>query len=324
MKFETWEEAFEGIKGVIAGEFKRHNYLLERESLSGFEKEKINRFMEGTLDNSGYLRALKELSEMLKAHHEKNAMIIIDEYDTPVNEAFHRGYYNKMIDFMRVFLSAGLKDNYSLERGFMTGILRVAKEGLFSGLNNIVVYSVLDEKYSKYFGFTYDEVKEILYEYGKSFKMNEVVEWYDGYHIGDCEIFNPWSVINYVDNDFKPRAYWTQTSGNAMLGDIMEGASGIIAGQIKSLMSGDCVYTSIDTTVIYPEMDHSISRILSFLMMAGYVTFEEKEIDEEGVDYCKIRIPNKEVMLAYKKEIVNRYCDKVSGIATEKIQQALR
>ncbi len=324
MKFQSWEEAFEGIKGVIAEEYKRHSYLLDSEFLTDFEKEKIAKAMEGTLDYTGYSMTLKEFSRLLKAHHGKNTMIIIDEYDTPINEAFHRGYYNKMVDFMRIFLSAGLKDNYSLERGFMTGILRVAREGLFSGLNNIVVYSVLDEKYSEYFGFTRDEVKGILYEYGKSFKMNEVVEWYDGYHMGDYEIFNPWSVINYVDNDFKPRPYWTQTSSNTMLGDIMEGASEIIVDQLNSLMSGGSAYTIIDTTVIYPELEQSVSSVLSFLMMSGYITFEEKELDEEGEDYCKIRIPNKEVMTAYKKEIVRRYCNDVSRLASEKIQQAIK
>lgn len=324
VKCSSWEKAFEGIKGVIADEYRRHDYLLRSETLTELDKAGINNVLSGEADDTQYSRSLKELSRLLKTHHSENAIIIIDEYDTPINEAFHRGYYNELIDFMRVFLAMGLKDNYNLERGFMTGILRVAKEGLFSGLNNLAVYSVLDEKYSQYFGFTAQEVKGILYEYGKSFKMNEVMEWYDGYHIGECEMFNPWSVINYVDNDFKPRPYWTQTSSNTMLGDIMEEATEIIAEQLKALMAGQCAYTTIDTTVIYPELDASVSRVLSFLMMAGYITFEDKELDEEGSDFCKVRIPNKEVMIAYRKEIVNRYCNNISGPTAERVQQALK
>lgn len=324
VKYANWKEAFEGIKGVIIDEFRRHDYLLQSEKLADYEKEKFNKVMNGTLGDNGYTTLLKELSMLLKSHHGVNSMIIIDEYDTPINEAFHRGYYDEMIGFMRVFLASGLKDNYSLERGFMTGILRVAKEGIFSGLNNVAVYSVLDEKYSQYFGFTSDEVKDILYEYGKSFKMDEVMEWYNGYNIGNHKIFNPWSVINYVDNNFKPRPYWSQTSSNTLLGDIMVNAADNIYEQLEALMAGGYAYTTIDTTVIYPELDASVSRVLSFLMMAGYITFDEKELDEEGYDFCKVCIPNKEVMTAYRREIVNRYCNNVSGVLAEKVQQALK
>lgn len=173
---------------------------------------------------------------MLHDHYDEKAIIIIDEYDTPIQQGHTKGFYDEIISFMRNLFSGGLKDNPHLAYGFLTGILRVAKESIFSGLNNLTINSILDNKYSEYFGFTTDEIKEIASYYGVDDKFEEVCEWYDGYKFGDTDIFNPWSVINYFRNDCQPRAYWQSTGSNDIIGEILAQADEDIYERLNALL----------------------------------------------------------------------------------------
>ena len=247
-------------------------------------------------------------------------MIIIDEYDTPIQQAHMCGFYDKTIDFMRAFFSGGLKDNSCLAFGFLTGILRVAKESIFSGLNNLKINSILDDDYCQYFGFTKDEVKELLAYYGYADKYNETFEWYDGYYFGNTEIFNPWSVINYVAGKCYPKAFWLSTGSNDIIGEIVENATKETTENLHKLLIGGKIPTYIDTSVIYPEINKNPYSIYSFLLVAGYLKVEKTYPQGDGNYMCEVAIPNKEITFVYEKEILSRTGKESIAIA---IQQAI-
>lgn len=186
---------------MIRDEFMRHDELFTSDSLNPVEQDYLSRMQTDELSDVEYTRSLLNLGRMLEKHHQSKVVILIDEYDTPIRQGHSRNFYNEVITFMRNFMSGGLKDNPSLAFGVLTGILLVSKENLFSGLNNPIVNSVLDEKYSKYFGFTVDEVNTMAAYYGQETKLEELREWYDGYRFGSTEIYNPWSVANYFYNN---------------------------------------------------------------------------------------------------------------------------
>lgn len=212
IKFNTWEETFDAIKDVFSKETHRHSELRTSDRCDEYDKKIFDRLLSGEVNEVELSAALLNLSRMLHWHYGIAPIIIIDEYDIPVQQGYMRGYYDKVILFMRNLFSGGLKDNKHLSFGFLTGILRVAKESIFSGLNNLTINSVLDNKYSSYFGFTSEEVKEMAEYYGASDKYGEICEWYDGYRFGKTDIFNPWSVINYFNNECEPRAFWQSTA----------------------------------------------------------------------------------------------------------------
>ena len=219
IKKDTWEETFERIVQLIRIEYKRHAELANSTKIQ--DADYYKKIIEGSMDPVLFDASLYMLSKMLHEHHGIAPVIIIDEYDIPIQQGYMKGYYDKVILFMRNLFSGGFKDNKHLSYGFLTGILRVAKESIFSGLNNLVVNSVLDNKYSAYFGFTPDEVKEMAEYYHVADKYGEICEWYDGYRFGKSEIFNPWSVINYFNNECEPRAFWQSTGSNDIIGEIL-------------------------------------------------------------------------------------------------------
>ena len=210
---------------------------------------------------------LQILSLLLHKHYGQECIIIIDEYDTPIQQGHHCNFYPEIVNFMRNFFSGGLKDNPHLAFGFLTGILRVANESIFSGMNNLKTNSILDDSYSEYFGFTTEEVKEILHYYGKEDKYQEICSWYDGYRFGNTEIFNPWSVINYITDQCFPKAFWQSTGSNEIIGEIIATSTPEITGYLK-------------VAEIYPQSD--------------------------GNFMCDVAIPNKEIACVYEKEILNR------------------
>lgn len=211
IKFETWEETYQNMYRTIRNEFERHMVLEDSERLSKYEKDYFHKVLEGLADESDMVTSLAQLSQMLDEHYGIAPMIIIDEYDTPIQQGYMQGFYDRIILFMRNLFSGGLKDNRHLSYGFLTGILRVAKESIFSGLNNLKINSILDNRYSEYFGFTPEEVKDMTVCFGVQEKYGEICEWYDGYRFGRSEIFNPWSVVNYFSNECEPRAFWQST-----------------------------------------------------------------------------------------------------------------
>lgn len=321
VKKETWEETYHCIEQIIVAEYKRHFELESSDKIQ--DKDYYSQIVKGAMDKSLLDSSLYMLSKMLHEHHGIAPIIIIDEYDIPIQQGHMRGYYDKVILFMRNLFSGGLKDNKHLSYGFLTGILRVAKESIFSGLNNLVLYSVLDNKYSAYFGFTSDEVKTMAEYYGVADKYDEICEWYDGYRFGKSEIFNPWSVINYFSNECEPRAFWQSTGSNDIIGEIIGEADKEIYTRLTSLVNGKSFTTYIDTGVIYPQIKNNPSTIYSFLLVAGYLKVIKSALSFNGDFMCEVALPNKEISLVYHKEILQKLDKFIPQSIAVSIQEAI-
>lgn len=244
---------------------------------------------------------------MLHKHYGVAPIIIIDEYDTPVHQGYLNRYYDKIILFMRNLFSGGFKDNKHLSYGFLTGILRIAKESIFSGLNNLRENSILDDRFSEYFGFTKDEVHEMLKYYDIADRYGEICEWYDGYQFGSTEIFNPWSVISYIDNNCNTRLYWMATGSNDIIREIVRDAPSETKEQLQRLMNRETITAYIDSSVVYPEIKNNPSSIYSFLLMAGYLKITDTSNWEQGIPINEVAIPNKEIFGVYEKEILSAF-----------------
>ena len=306
VKCSSWQETFQKISKLISLEFMRHNELESSSVLSSYEKEQYHRFASENINEVDCQMGLQLLSLLLHKHYDKECVIIIDEYDTPIQQGHLCDFYNEIVDFMRNFFSGGLKDNPHLAFGFLTGILRVAKESIFSGMNNLKTNSILDDNYSSYFGFTNEEIKEMLAYYDYEDKYQEILEWYDGYRFGSSEIFNPWSVINYISDQCFPKAFWQSTGSNDIIGEIIGTATPEINENLYKLFCGNTVTTYVDTSVIYPEVQNNPNSIYSFLLVAGYLKVAEIYPQNDGNYMCDVAIPNKEILYVYEKEVLNR------------------
>ena len=306
VKSMTWEETFQKIRRLISLEFIRHNELETSSVLTAYEKEQYHLLAGDSGDEVDCQMGLQLLSLLLHKHYGRECIIIIDEYDTPIQQEHTCNFYPEIVNFMRNFFSGGLKDNPHLAFGFLTGILRVAKESIFSGMNNLKTYSILDDGYSSYFGFTEKEVKDMLRYYGKDDKYNELSEWYDGYRFGNTEIFNPWSVINYISDNCFPKAFWQSTGSNDIIGEIIKTATPEITEDLYKLLCGEKIAAYIDTGVIYPEVQNNPYSIYSFLLVAGYLKVANIYPQSDGNFMCDVAIPNKEITFVYEKEVLNR------------------
>lgn len=323
MKFNSWNDARKDMENCLRAEFARHAELETSAKCNTVERDYYKRMLEGDMTEVELPRALAVLSAMLRKHYQAETVIIIDEYDTPIQQGYTNGYYKEVVGFIRNLFSGAFKDNANLAYGFLTGILRVAKESVFSGMNNLKVNSIMDDRYSEYFGFTKAEVIELLDYYGRGEKLSEVCEWYDGYRFGHQDVFNPWSVINYVDDSCYPKAFWQATGSNEIIGDILSAASPEVTENLRKLLQGEQLATYIDTDVIYPDPKKNTSSIYSFLLVAGYLKNTEIVPQNDGNFMCKVSIPNKEISFVYAKEVIAR----IGGSATEStataIQQAI-
>ena len=306
VKCSSWQETFQKISKLISLEFMRHNELESSSVLSSYEKEQYHRFASENINEVDCQMGLQLLSLLLHKHYDKECVIIIDEYDTPIQQDHLCDFYNEIVDFMRNFFSGGLKDNPHLAFGFLTGILRVAKESIFSGMNNLKTNSILDNNYSSYFGFTNEEVRDMLAYYDYEDKYQEICEWYDGYRFGNSKIFNPWSVINYISDQCFPKAFWQSTGSNDIIGEIIGTATPEINENLYKLICGNTVTTYVDTSVIYPEVQSNLNSIYSFLLVAGYLKVAEIYPQNDGNYMCDVAIPNKEILYVYEKEVLNR------------------
>lgn len=320
VKCATWEDTYDKISKLIALEFLRHGELETSSKLNAYEKEQYINLSRGKANEVDYQMSLQVLSLLLYKHYGKECVVIIDEYDTPIQQGHTCGFYEQIIDFMRSFFSGGLKDNTYLAYGFLTGILRVAKESIFSGLNNLKINSILDEAYSKFFGFTKDEVKKMLEYYGVEDKYQEVCDWYDGYLFGNTEIFNPWSVINYISDKCFPKAFWQSTGSNDIIGEIISLATPEVTENLQRLLMGKKVTTYIDTNVIYPEVVTNPHSVYSFLQIAGYLKVDKIYPQNDGNYMCDVAIPNKEIAFVYEKEVLAKTGKASVAVA---IQQAI-
>ncbi len=305
VKYDSWEATFAKIAGLLQEEFGRHSELRTSDKLEKYEKEYFEKVLDGRADEVELSVSLQRLSKMLTAHYQKAPIIIIDEYDTPIKEGYSKEFYDEIIGFMRNFFSGAFKDNSSLSYGFLTGILRIAQESIFSGLNNLTVNSVMDEEYDGFFGFTENEVSEMLDYYGASDKEEELRNWYDGYFFGNKEIYNPWSVINYLSKGCLPQAYWVNTGRNEILEDVLKTAPDDIQERLFSLLQGERVVARIDQNVVYRSLTEDPANIYSLLLVAGYLKTPVKELQGDGTWLCEVSIPNREIAAVYKSEILS-------------------
>lgn len=323
VKFNTWEETFAAIRDLFAKEVQRHKELRVSDKCDEYSKKVYEKLADGKVSEVELSSALLDLSKMLHKHYGIAPIIIIDEYDTPIQNGYVKDFYDKVILFMRNLFSGGFKDNPHLSFGFLTGILRVSKESIFSGMNNLSINSVLDSKYSAYFGFTADEVIDMAEYYGAADKYEEICQWYDGYRFGKTEIFNPWSVVNYFSNECEPRPFWVSTGSNDIIGEVLAEADEEIYNRLTSLVNGGTFTTFIDTSVIYPQIRSNPSTIYSFLLVTGYLKVLKTTPSFSGDFMCEVALPNREISLVYNKEILQRLENLIPSSTAISIQEAI-
>lgn len=323
VKFQTWEETYVSIREIFSNEAIRHVELLDSDKCSVYDKAFFEKIVAKELNTVELSSVFVNLSRMLHMHHGIAPIIIIDEYDIPIQQGYMNGFYDEVVLFVRNLFSGGLKDNPHLSFGFLTGILRVAKESIFSGLNNVKINSILDDAYSQYFGFTPEEVRDMVAYYGAADKYQELCEWYDGYRFGKTEIFNPWSVIGYFNNACEPKAFWVSTGSNDIIGEALKEADSDIYERLEALMKGQAFVSYVDTGVIYPQIKKNPSSIYSFLLMTGYL----KVVGDRqpfGTEYmCELALPNKEIASVYSREILSQLEDAIPMSTSIALQEAL-
>ena len=323
IKARKWQYAFDALKYIISVEYMRHSELKRSSELEEADIELYNRIVKNQAGYMEYVFSLQALSRMLHQHHKQAPVIIIDEYDTPIQEGFVNGYYDDAVEFIRSFFSAALKDNPHARQIVMTGILRIANESIFSGLNNIRVFSVLDKKFSEFFGFTTSEVQQMAAYYEQTDKLPELKAWYDGYKFGDTEIFNPWSVINYFSNNCQAMPYWVQTSANTIIQEILKTYNDDTYRNLHALLGKTEVQSIVRTNIIYPKLKEPQTNILGFLLMTGYLKSTGTELDARGDYICRLSIPNKEIKTIYYNEILSLLTEDIGENTVMNLANAL-
>lgn len=301
-KGNSWKETFLHIQNEIINTFTKHDYLLESKLLKSYEKDYISEILRKKTEQTEYSFSIKQLSNFLWKHHKKKIVILIDEYDTPIQSGYQM-YYNEVVSFMKSLLSGAFKDNSNLYKGIITGILRVSRESIFSGLNNISVHTILDSEFADKFGFTKNEVKQILSDFDIKTPYYQIKEWYDGYTIGNVkELYNPWSILNFAiakEKIFKP--YWANTSTNELIKqEIQKKNSQNIREDLIKIMNGNVLTQQIESNFVFPDLERRNNLIWTLLTFSGYLTIREKLTFEK----FKIAIPNYELSIVFKKTIL--------------------
>jgi hypothetical protein len=297
-KDENWEGCLELIKDQISEVFSTHKYLLDNNTLADYEKSEYMEILYKTAKETTYKTSLKKLSNYLQRYYNQQVVILIDEYDTPI-QAGYKKFYEKAISFMRGLLSGAFKDNKYLYKGIITGILRVSKESIFSGLNNVSVFTVLDEEFSDKFGFTEPEVVQILEDFQVTTDYAQIKKWYDGYKFGNTgDIYNPWSILNYArayKNGFKP--FWVNTSSDELLKErLQERDANYTREQLLKLINNETIEKSIDENFVFPDLDTDKELLWTLLTFSGYLTTESKR----DINDYTLKIPNYEIKFVFK------------------------
>ena len=309
VKTLKWEDCYRLIRKQISSEFERHIGIVEL--LSDTEKELFERIRQGRGDLADFMRSLIDLATYLERAHKTRVIILIDEYDAPIHAGYLNGYYDEVVSFMRVFMGAGLKGNTALNFGVMTGILRVAKESIFSGLNNLEVCTLIRKDYDDKFGFLEDEVKAMLSHFGLENHLDEVRQWYNGYQSGNYKVYNPWSIINLVKNGGEIQAYWVNTSDNALIKNLLKQCSPEMKEELEILMQGGSVKKLIQENIVMPEIERNDEVLWNFLLFCGYLTFENYQREERFI-FANFKIPNQEVLLSYETSFRNWFIEGAS------------
>jgi hypothetical protein len=321
IKYSTWDETFDALRRCIAKEFERHRYLLEAVTLSQEEKETYRSFLRAEGSPTLYADALSNLTNWLERYHKMRVVLLIDEYDTPAQSAYIGGFYAHCIPFLRNCLSAGLKDNSSLEYGVLTGILRVTKESIFSGLNNLGIFTIFDETFQDKFGLTEAEVEGLLLEYSLQDNLPEIRNWYNGYRIGSTNgMYNPWSVLNCIENRGKLDTYWVNTSENELIGQLMRQGSDELKTDLEDLLRGEIIEKGIEKGIVYSDLEESDEAVWSLLVSSGYLTFSKNFLP--GIP-TRLKIPNIEVQKLYQSLIQKWFVKSIKAFKYKLLLQSL-
>ena len=306
----TYEKANSMIKQLVAEEYQRHSYLADSDILDSIEKDQFNRIRSISLNEGDLENSLRTLTRLLCKHHNQKVILLIDEYDVPLDKSFLNGYYDDMVSFIRIFLGEALKTNNNTEFAVVTGCLRISKESIFTGVNNFKVFYINDTRFSDYFGFTNDEVKEMLSYYGIIDKYETTKAWYDGYLFGKTEIYCPWDVLNHCDtvvntDDIEPQAYWINSSGNDIIRKFIEMANSTTKSELELLIAGNTVVKTIKQELTYADLYSSIENMWSILYMTGYLT--KRSIPERK--QFELAIPNLEIREIFEEQIYEWFKD---------------
>ena len=312
IKQKTYEESRADIITLIQSLYEEHRYLIEDDTLSDSQQKKYIKILEKTSDLSDIRASLGQLSLYMQEKFNKNPIILIDEYDTPIQEAYLKGYYNEMIDLMRSIFGEALKDNEYLNKGIITGITRVAQESLFSGVNNLEVYSMLRQDYGQYFGFSEEEVVKLMDETEQQISIDEVRGWYNSYQIYQYTLYNPWSIVSCLTNEGKLEPYWINTSSNDLIKSLLVDAATSVKHKLEILLQGKSIEQAISENLVL-EIKTQADSLWSLLISAGYLKVLATKFDEIRGLIAKITIPNKEVAYIYNK-IIETWIDNTFGI----------
>jgi len=326
-KQADFQSSFEEIKNAIAEEYSRHSYLLDSK-LNESEKKRYQKIMDLEADDSSYRNSIKFLSRCLEQYYGKKTIILIDEYDVPLENAFVRHFYDEMVTLIRTMFSAALKTNPSLEFAVITGCLRISKESIFTGLNNLKVISILNEQYDEYFGFTEDEVKAMCDYYGMPDKYAIIKEWYNGYIFGETNVYNPWSVIQYMDalaSSAKalPKVYWANTSSNSIVRTLIDRSDDSAKSEIETLISGGTVEKVVHEDITYGEIYDDMDSLWNFLFFTGYFRKVSERVSADDTTYLTMAIPNREVRYIFNEHIRTWFAQKMKQRDLSTLQNAL-
>lgn len=346
-KQPTYEMSYASILDEIAEEYRRHMYILEKKGLLESEKEKYIRIMNREAAPIDYAKSLHFLSLCLNKVEKQKSIILIDEYDVPLENAHFKGFYQEMTDFIRSLFESALKTNDSLKFAVITGCLRISKESIFTGLNNLKTVSILEEGYSEHFGFTQSEVDHMLEYYHLQSKQAEIKKWYNGYLFGNTLVYNPWSTVRYIDtqlqdNNSFPKPYWANTSSNSIIRELVERADNTVKQEIETLIAGNTIEKPIHEDVTYEDIYCSQDNLWNFLFFTGYLVKVSERMEEETV-YIKLAIPNTEVRYIYRntiiewfeqrlkqvdysffyKDIISGNCEEISQFITNQLSKSI-
>ena len=303
LKGDTWEECLKRLKLFIFDLYAEFEYI--REKMNEWDKRKFEKVLYEKED-ADYIMSLKFLADSLYKYYREKVIILIDEYDAPIINAFDKGYYNEAINFFQTFYSSALKTNNSLKYGVLTGITRIIKEGIFSGLNNLKVDTILNKKYSEYFGLLESEVIEMLDYFGMKYKIEEVKEWYNGYLFGESEVYNPWSIVNYIDNG-EIKAYWANVSGNTLLENMLDHAGESVYDDLKRFTDGESIEKYISDGTTIKSLLSNDDEIWQLLLYSGYLTKAKNQEKESDSNIYNLKIPNKEIRKYFGNMFLNRF-----------------
>lgn len=313
-KATSWENMQEKLKHNLSSLYQQYSFLLEDKDLNEADCRYFNEILNEKAKQTALENALQQLLQMLRQHYQKPVVLLIDEYDVPIQQSWEHGFYTEAITFMRNFLSSALKTNPSLDFALLTGVLIIAKESIFSGLNNLVISSVIETSYPTALGFTEKEVNNLAVTLNYSDKLSEIKQWYDGYNFAGIEIYNPWSVLNYFYNNCYPQPYWANTSSNVILKQLLKNTSQEQQNNLLRLLRGQNISAIVDEGIIYDDIDTQIDALYTVMLTTGYLTSKSISWGPAGQE-CSLTIPNEEIRGIYSREVLRQ----ISGGASSSV-----